>query len=135
MTVYDGLFPMGLGTGRLPVKGAEDAAGIEKSAELVLRALEAGVNYIDTNYTYSCGMAYTVLKEAFARTTRPFSVTTKVKYGSDTTADDVRRRVETALEQMGLERIPFFLTWSVMNDQEFERIMEKGGEFMRGPKN
>ena len=55
-------FPFGLGTSRFPISGPGDAKGIEASVKLVLRALEAGVDYIDIGYSYSAGVAMSVLK-------------------------------------------------------------------------
>lgn len=127
MSVFENCFPLGLGTTRLPVKGPDDVAGLEESIRIVLRALDAGVNYIDTGHSYSANMASRVLKEAFRQTNRPFSVTTKVKYGEDHTADDVRRRVEWHLKAMGLEKARYFVCWAIRSYADFQNIMENGG--------
>jgi predicted aldo/keto reductase-like oxidoreductase len=128
-TVFDNYFPLGLGTSRFPISGPDDAAGIEKSLELVTHALDAGVNYIDTAYTYSAGMAQTVLKEAFAQTKKPFGVTVKVMHDMDKTADEARRRVELQLKTMGLTRTAFFTCWFVNGYSQFESIMSKDGVY------
>lgn len=127
MSIYSGFFPLGLGTGRFPVSGPDDHTGLEHSVQIVLRALEAGVNYVDVGYTYAAGMATQALRRAFQQTKRPFSVTAKVMYGQDKTADDAQKRVEFYLRAMGLEKVQFFTCWTIWNYQTFERIMEKGG--------
>ncbi|GHV55594.1 aldo/keto reductase [Synergistales bacterium] len=127
MSVFDDCFAMGLGTARFPISGPNDADGIEKSVGIVLKALDLGVNYIDTSHIYSGGMAQTVLRQAFARTGRPYAVTLKAQYGVDKTADDARRRAEKGLESMGINRAAFFVSWSVKSYAEFEEIMKKGG--------
>lgn len=127
MSVFSGFFPLGLGTSRLPVSGPNDAEGLERSVEIVLRALELGVNYIDVGHNYSAGMAPRVLKEAFRQTKRPFSTMVKVQYGEDRTADDARRRAELHLTAMGLERARFLTCWSIWSYEDFRHIMEKGG--------
>ena len=127
MSIYSGLFPLGLGTSRFPVSGPNDEAGLEQSVRLVVRALEAGVNYVDVGHNYSAGMAPQILREAFSQTKRPFSVTAKVMHGMDRTADDARRRVELCLRSMGLEKAQFFTCWTIWNYQTFEQIMQKGG--------
>lgn len=127
MSVFSGFFPLGLGTSRLPVSGPNDAEGLEQSVEIVLRALELGVNYVDVGHNYSAGMAPRVLKEAFRRTKRPFSTMVKVQYGEDRTADDALRRAELHLTAMGLERARFFTCWSIWSWEDFQRIMEPGG--------
>lgn len=127
MSIFSKHFPLGLGTSRFPISGPNDAEGIEKSVNLVLEALESGVTYIDVGYNYSAGMAPLVLKEAFRRTTRPFSVTAKVMYGQDKTSDDARRRTELYLKTMGLEKIQYFTCWSIWNYETFKNIMKKDG--------
>ena len=124
MSILDKCFPLGLGTSRFPVSGPDDAEGIEKSVKIVLQALNAGINYIDTGHNYSAGMASRILKEAFHQTDRPFSVTVKVQYGEDLTADDARRRVEMHLKAMGLEKakyfIELFISLSLLNINHFQ---------------
>lgn len=127
MSIYSGLFPLGLGTSRFPVSGPEDAEGLERSVRIVQRALDAGINYVDVGYNYSAGMATQVLREAFRRAARPFSTVAKVMYGQDRTADDARRRVELYLQAMGLERVRLFTCWTIWNYGIFRQIMAKGG--------
>lgn len=127
MSVYSEFFPLGLGTSRFPVAGPDDAAGLERSIQIVLRALDAGINYVDVGYNYSAGMATQILREAFRQTTRPFSVSAKVMYGQDHTADDARKRLELYLKAMGLEKVQLFTCWTIWNYKTFEQIMAKGG--------
>lgn len=127
MSVYEGCFPLGLGTARFPVSGPEDDVGLKRSVDLVLRALESGVNYIDTGHSYSAGMASRILKDAFRRTARPFSVTVKVQYGEDRTADDAVKRVRQHLSAMGLLKAQFFICWSIGSCEDFRHIMAPGG--------
>jgi predicted aldo/keto reductase-like oxidoreductase len=129
MTIFDNYFTIGLGTSRFPISGPNDTAGIDKSIELVCHALERGVNYIDTSYIYSAGMAQTVLKEAFVRTGKQVGVTVKVMYDMDKTADDARRRVELQLNAMGIDKAAFFTCWTVLSFTEFEKITQKGGVY------
>ena len=127
MGVLSNYFPLGLGTSRFPISGPNDIAGIEKSINITSHALDAGINYVDTAYSYSAGMAQTVLKEAFAQAKKPFDVTVKVMLEMDKTADDARRRVELQLKAMGLSKARFFTCWTIFTYTEFEQIMQKGG--------
>lgn len=127
MSIFCNHFPLGLGTSRFPISGPNDTQGIEKSIQLVCKALDSGVSYVDVGYIYSAGMAPIVLKEAFQRTDKPFSVTGKVMYGQDKTADDARKRIELYLKTMGLEKIEYFTCWTIWNYNIFENIMKKGG--------
>lgn len=127
MKIYDSIFPLGLGTGRFPITRPTDLSAITKSIQLVLRALEAGVNYIDIGYTYAAGGALPALREAFQQTTRPFSITAKVMYGADHTADDARRRVELYLKALGVQKMTYFTCWTIWNKEIFSKIMATGG--------
>lgn len=127
MSIFQNHFPLGLGTSRFPISGPNDTAGIEKSIALVSEALNSGITYVDVGFNYSLGMAPIVLKEAFAQATNPFSVTAKVTYGMDRTADDARKRVEIYLKTMGLEKAQYFTCWTIWNYGIFEEIMKKGG--------
>jgi len=127
MGVLSNYFKMGLGTSRLPIKSQNDTAGIEKSAQLILKALDASVNYIDTSYPYSAGGAHPALKLAFSQTDKPYSVTVKVIQNSDKTADEARRRVELQLISLGIDRAAFFLCWCISSYTQFTDIMRKDG--------
>ena len=52
---------LGLGTNRFKVN---TDAEIENSVEIVSQAIQRGINYIDSSYTYSKGMAEEIIKEA-----------------------------------------------------------------------
>ena len=127
MSIFSNHFPLGLGTSRFPIAGPDDTKGIEQSIALVYQALESGITYVDVGYNYSACMALFVLKEAFQQTDQPFSVTAKVMYGPDRTADDARRRIELYLKAMGLEKVQYFTCWTIWNYEVFENIMKKGG--------
>ena len=78
MTIYDNLFPLGLGTNRFDIKNSADVAGIHRAAELMVNALECGISYIDVAGTYSKGTAQTVCREAFKLTKANYKVTSKI---------------------------------------------------------
>jgi len=129
MTIFEKYFPLGLGTMYFPVSGPKDEAGIEKSAKIVLAALDAGVNYIDTALTYSAGAAPDILKKVFSRTKKSFDVTVKINYRLDKTSDETRIKVEQSLDAMGLERAKFFFCWTILSYLEFEKIIARGGVY------
>ena len=129
MTIYDGIFPLGLGTNRFRLAGAADEKGLDECAELVLEAINLGISYIDTSYIYSRGMAHAILKRAFAQTTKQFAVTLKSQLSVDGTADAVRKRAESSLMRMGISRAAYFMVWTIMSYSEFEKIMSKDGVY------
>jgi len=118
---------MGLGTSRLPITGPDDKSGLEEAVGIIVRAMELGINYIDTSYPYSAGMANTAIKEAFRQAGRTIDVTVKSMYGYDHTADDTFKRVEMQLSAMGIEKAKFFMCWTISEFATFEKIMAKGG--------
>lgn len=126
MTVLDGIFPLGIGTNRFPVAGPDDAEGIERSAQMVVSALEAGASYIDVAQTYSRGTAMSVCKEAFAQTRAPRHVTVKSSFLSDKTAEDALRRTEATFNSLGIDHAFCFVIWNISGYAQFEAIMKKG---------
>jgi len=127
MGIFEYKFPLGFGTNHFNVSGVDDLEGIERSARLVLHALDSGVKYIDTSHTYSRGMSHSVLKRAFQLTSQPFDVTVKSQLGMDFTSDDTIRRVEGSLTAMGINRATHFICWNITSYFDFEEIMRKGG--------
>lgn len=127
MTIYDHIFRLGLGTNSFAISGVSDEEGIEKSAQMTIRAIESGVRYIDTSNSYSRGMAHTVLKRAFAITKQPYYVTLKSQFSTDKTSDALRKRAEASLMNMGISRAGCMMIWSIMSYGEFEAAMQKGG--------
>lgn len=127
MTIFDHVFPLGLGTNRFPVRGPSDEEGLDLSAQIVADAVRAGVNFIDAAHTYSRGTALEVLRRAFRQTGTFEGVTIKTRLNLDKTADDVRRRAEGNLRAMGLSRAKYFYCWSIMSYGEFESLFQRGG--------
>lgn len=127
MTIFDNLFPLGLGTNRFPIKSASDEAGIDASTEIVVNAIKAGVNYIDVAHTYSRGMAQEVLRRAFQQVGEFTGVTIKTRLDLDRSADDVRRRADTSLRTMGIAKAKYFCCWSLFSYAEFEALFKRDG--------
>jgi predicted aldo/keto reductase-like oxidoreductase len=125
--LFDDIFPLGLGTNRFPINSHSNPSEVDKSVEIVLHALDAGIKYIEVAHTYSKGLAQFILKQAFAQTIHSYCVTVKSKYGLDKTEDDAKKRCEDALVNMGIDHASFFVCWSIMSYDEFTLIMQKGG--------
>lgn len=126
MTIFDNVFPLGIGTNRFPIKGPDDTEGLEYSANLIVSALEAGASYIDVGYSYSRGMAETVCKLAFQSTNAPRNVTVKSSFLTDCNADDALRRVDTSFLNMGIDHASYFVIWNISSYGQFKEIMRKG---------
>lgn len=129
MSIYRNYFPLGLGSGRFPIQGPDDRQGVERSVQIILHALELGINFLDFGYPYSGGMAVVAFREALRQTDRPFSITAKVAYDEDKTADAARRRIEWYLKALELDRFDFFTCWRIWSYEDFLHIMEPGGVY------
>lgn len=124
---FDNIFPIGLGTGRFPSFRPENyEADLKNAVDLVLYALDHGVNYIDVGKNYGGGHAYSALKEAFRRTDKEFHVTVKVNaYDENETAEGYYREALSILHAMGLERASHFLLWTLMSSEQFHQATRK----------
>lgn len=129
MTIFDNVFPLGLGTNHLPIKGASDEVGIDLSAQIVIDALKAGVKFIDIAHTYSRGMAQEALRRAFKQTGEFTGVTIKTRLDIDKRADEVRRRADESLYNMGISRAKYLYFWSLFNYAEYEAMLGSGGAY------
>ncbi len=126
MTIYDHVFPLGLGTNRFPLSSLATEQEIEQSAEIVLQALNMGVNYIDTAMPYSNGHSSEVLRRALQRTSRPYRITTKLSSRLKT-ADAAQKSVESHLAALGIDHASDLMIWSIFSYAEFQEIMRPGG--------
>lgn len=124
----DNIFPIGLGTARFPFPSPETyKADLENAVNLVLYALDHGINYIDVGKGYSTNKAFSVLKEAFRRTDKPFHVTVKVNaYDENETSEGYYREALSVLNAMGLERASHFLLWTLMSSEHFHQAVRSG---------
>lgn len=125
-TIYDGIFPMGLGTNRFPVKGPDDEEGIEKSVSLVVAALEAGVSYVDVFKNYSRTMAPEILRRAFLRTKARRHVTVKASLLVNKSSDDAFRCIESVFDSLGINHAFCFMAYNVKSYDEIIAIRQKG---------
>jgi len=100
------------------------------SVAAILKALELGVNWIDTAAVYGLGHSEEVVARALAEWTGPCpSLFTKCGLLSDQrgrvyrklAADSVRRECEASLRRLCVERIDLYqVHWPPENDQELE---------------
>ena len=87
------------------IGGTDPERRRENACELVSRALDLGVNYIDTAPLY--GDSEELLGEALAAVGKPVQVATKVGFDPDDfdySAGAVLRSLERSLRRLGVER-------------------------------
>lgn len=120
---FSDVFPIGLGTARFPFISPESYIDdFNNAVDLVLYALDNGVNYIDVGKGYSTNHAFAVLKEAFKRTDKPFNVTVKINaYDKAYSANDYYKEACSVLDSLGLEKASHFLLWTLTNSEQLNR--------------
>ena len=117
---------IGVGT----VRFSPDKELFSENVDIVMKALERGVNYFDTASTYVSGLSEKILGTAFKQDNRKeLFVSTKSMLSRDPTADDVLRRIEAALLTLNVDRIAFFHMWNVLNIEQYRKIIAPGGPY------
>jgi hypothetical protein len=120
---------LGLGGLRFPAELATTQEGRERCAEIVVKAHQLGINYFDTAPTYIGGHSEEIYGMAFRHMTGDFFVSDKSRLSTDPDADSVRRRIESSLKKLGIDKIPFYHMWCVLNLNDFWKIMAPGGPY------
>lgn len=117
---------IGMGTVRLN----PEKEHFSKNVELVLKAIELGINFFDTASTYAAGTAEKVVGEAIkeSRNSKLY-ITNKTMLNADPTSDDVIRRIDSALSTLNVDKIDFFHMWSVLTIEQYKKIMAPGGPY------
>ena len=106
---FDGIFPIGLGTSRLPFSNQGDVRSeFENAVNLALYAIDQGVNYIDTATGYSGNRAISVVGEAIRRTDREICTTVKIMLKGGKPGDGSYYRAALSILEVGSSAsVPF----------------------------
>jgi len=123
------LSAIGFGSNRFPAEDLNDEAGLERCADLVVRAAELGVNYFDIAHNYAKSQCEDIFRRALKRIQKPVYISSKTSGTADSDADAVLRRVYSALEHMQVEKLDFLYQWSIMSWEQYEDVMRKGGPY------
>jgi len=117
---------IGFGT----VRFSAGAELFSSNVDLVLKALELGVNYFDTADTYVSGLSDKILSEAFKNAgDSKYYISTKSMISRDPTVSDVLKRVESSIETLNIDKITFFHMWAVKNIKQYKAIIASGGPY------
>ena len=107
--------------------GSDPAQFVESTRQVVQRAAELGINYIDTAPLY--GQSEILLGEALAGLSGRFHIATKVGYDPvdfDYRRDSVLWSLERSLQRLRIDKLTIAQIHEV-NMAGWERIMERGG--------
>jgi len=100
------------------------------SAQLVLEAVEKGVNFFDTAPGYCSDQSEIIMGEAFKQLKYgDFYVSTKCGLWSAKDADDARRIIDRSLQRLNVPKITFYFMWCVKNLDEYRQFIAPGGVY------
>ena len=133
---------LGMGCMRLPriFKDGDDKAEVdrEKAYELIRYAVEHGVTYFDSSFTYHNQTSEIVLGEALKGGYRDkVKIATKQLFAFMKTQDDIRKNLETQLKRLQTDFIDVYLVHNIMKNawddiksrkifKEFEKFRDEG---------
>jgi aryl-alcohol dehydrogenase-like predicted oxidoreductase len=112
------LFSLG-GQATLEKNGTRD-----ESVAIINRAIDMGVNYIDTAAAYGRGISQTYIGEVMATRRDEVLLATKTH---DRTRDGSLRLLEESLRLLQTDHIDLWQLHNVRNDEQVDRILGKGG--------
>ncbi len=103
------------------------------AVQTIHRAVELGINYIDTAPDYCQDRSESFVGTALAALPpdlqKSVFVSTKSHHRADPTADAVLKRIEGQLRRLQRERIDFYQMWCLMDLDQFRLIMQPGGPY------
>lgn len=112
---------LGFGAMRLPQERIKGKSQIkqEKSVEIMQRAFELGVNYVDTAYNYNEGESELAVGKALKGWRDKVYLSTKMPTWMVEKKDDYRRFLEEQLERLKVEYIDFY-HFHFLNEDNFK---------------
>ncbi|WP_273396030.1 aldo/keto reductase [Thermophilibacter mediterraneus] len=122
----DRISALGLGCMRLP--GALGRPDERRAREIIARAVERGVNYLDTAYLYPGNEACVgaALEELGLRDR--VLLATKLPHGSVRSAADLDRIFDEQLRRLRTDRVDYYLIHNVTSPAQWERLRDLGVE-------
>ena len=123
----DKLSVLGFGCMRFP-RGLNTRIDLDKTEELILTALEAGVNYFDTAYTY--GGSEVTLGEILAKNQarEKIFLATKLPYRQCQVYEDFDRLFKVQLERLNSDYFDYYLIHNISASNLWENLCELGIE-------
>ena len=117
---------LGFGAMRLPQERIKGKSQIkqEKSVEIIQKAFELGVNYVDTAYNYNEGESELAVGKALKGWRERVYLSTKMPTWIVEKKDDYRCFLEEQLERLKVEYIDFY-HFHFLNEDNFKNIVLK----------
>ena len=122
----DRISALGLGCMRFPgPPGRPDPA---RARELIARAVERGINYLDTAYLYPGNEACVGSALAELGLREGVLLATKLPHGSVRAPQDVDRVFDEQLRRLRTDHVDYYLVHNVTSPAQWERLRELGIE-------
>lgn len=110
------------GLGCFPLGGIPDD---DQAVEVIVKALDAGCNVLDTAPSYARGRGETRVGKAIKG--RPRSEIFLATKTHTRTADDARRDLEASLGRLGVDRVDLIQVHAVSDAADLDRVLGRGG--------
>ncbi|SDB60270.1 aldo/keto reductase [Butyrivibrio sp. INlla16] len=120
---------LGMGVSRFSPTECENPKKREEFAQVIVSAYEHGINYFDVAPTYCGWWAEEILGMALKQINGQVHVTTKSSSTQDPTADALRRRLETSLKKLGVDKVAFYNMWGILNYDQYLDVIKPGGPY------
>ncbi|WP_312336527.1 aldo/keto reductase [Anaerospora hongkongensis] len=118
---------VGFGGVRFDVKNRS----FDENVELVVKAVNVGINYFDTAHLYCNGQSERIIGEGLLRAAsfkkHEVYVSSKSAVNNDPNADAVLRRVEKSLVALQVDKLNFFHIWGLLDMKQFSQVMKPNG--------
>jgi len=118
---------LGFGAMRLPVfgEGDNEKVNLDKAVPVIQRALDLGINYIDSAWAYHNGTSEAAVGEAIAGRDRS-SLYISTKNPLDTDLKEWRKRLDIQLERLKTDYIDFYHFHGLMWREFTKKVLPEG---------
>jgi hypothetical protein len=116
-----------IGFGAMRFAKDEYENDLDKCAELIVKACEMGINYIDTAPGYCDGMSEVIVGRAVSMLKNKPYISTKCGLWNATDASGAREMIEMSLKKMKVDTITVYNMWCIKTLGEYRQMTKKGG--------
>lgn len=120
---------LGMGCSRFLPEQYKTSEGMQRCADLIVKAWENGVNYFDTAPSYCDWKSEEIVGIAMKRIKGKAFISCKSSSTMDVTADALRRRLDTSLKKMNVSKITFYNMWGILNYEQYLDVIKTGGPY------
>lgn len=119
---------LGFGTSRFLREDYATDSGQEKIVHLLCKSNEMGINFFDTGAAYGDGRCEKLLGQAIKQMPNECYISTK-SHDCRMDATEMRRRLDCSLRALDVNKVHFYHMWRVLNMDQFNSYMRKGGPY------